>query len=342
MRTIPYILLMALMFTSCHSSRKAGSASTYATTGAAMNAYISTYADLAMSEMRRTGVPASITLAQAIIESDYGRSRLAREANNHFGIKCHNGWKGGKIYHDDDRRNECFRRYREPIESYKDHSDFLVQGSRYRFLFELDIDDYRGWARGLKKAGYATNPRYAGMLIDMIEKNDLHVYDELVISGRQMEKQKIYAGAGPDTELSERSEQATSNAGFTTDNFVVSRHSRVEERNRIEYIIVEEGDTYESLAREFELLRWEIFRYNDLEDNAVLRPGQLLYLQPKRKKAGVGNDFHIVKEGETMYEISQLYGIRLKSLYEKNRMEPGYEPPAGTELWLRKLKPEGL
>lgn len=342
MRIIPYILLLAVMFSSCHSSRKAKSVSPYGTSSAAMNTYISTYANLAMSEMLRTGVPASITLAQGIIESDYGRSRLAREANNHFGIKCHNGWKGRKIYHDDDRRNECFRKYREPVESYKDHSDFLVTGSRYRFLFELARDDYRGWARGLKKAGYATNPHYARMLIDMIEENELHVYDELVISGRKMDKQKIYAGAGPELEEEDREFRVNNSDLSPGDEFVVTRSNRVKVRNRIEYIIIEEGDTYESLAREFELLRWELFRYNELEEDAVLRPGQLLYIQPKRKKAEAGSDYHILKEGETMYSISQLYGIRLKSLYEKNRMEPGYEPPAGTELWLRKIKPEGL
>jgi LysM repeat protein len=307
--------------------------------------YIDTYSDLAMSEMRRTGVPASITLAQAVIESDYGRSRLAREANNHFGIKCHNEWKGPTIYHHDDRRNECFRKYRQVSESYKDHSDFLRQGSRYNFLFGLGRDDYKAWARGLKRAGYATNPRYDRMLIDMIEKNNLHVFDEMVISGGDRLRNEIDIAADMDDMSGPGRMEVENNRSFDDvidDNFIVSRESRIKLRNRIEYITVSEDDTFDSLAEEFELLRWELYRYNDLDDDARLYPGQLLYLQPKRNRAEAGNDYHIIKEGETMYSISQQYGIKLKVLYEKNRMEPGYEPPPGTELWLRKLKPEGL
>lgn len=343
MRSLPYILIMLVLFTSCHTARRGRTAMFTGGGGADLDNYVREYADLAMSEMVRTGVPASITLAQAVIESDYGKSRLARKANNHFGIKCHNGWKGGRIYHDDDRRNECFRRYKAVIESYKDHSDFLRQGSRYEFLFDLHQDDYKGWARGLKRAGYATNPRYARMLIDMIEKNNLHVYDDMVISGTGRDAKEIYAGPLTDDYLgSGETDGLRDGEEITDDNFVVSRKSRVKVRNRIEYITLNENDTFESLAEEFELLRWEIYRYNELEDDARLYPGQIIYLQPKRKRAEAGNDYHIVKEDETMYSISQHYGIKLKSLYEKNRMEPGYEPPPGTELWLRKTKPEGL
>ncbi len=345
MRALPFILTVLVLFSSCHSARWGRSAEDTAPASRDVGDYINTYADLAMSEMRRTGVPASITLAQAVIESDYGRSRLASKANNHFGIKCHNGWKGDKIYHNDDRRNECFRKYREVRESYMDHSDFLMEGSRYSFLFSLRQDDYKAWAKGLKKAGYATNPRYARMLIDMIEKNNLHVYDEIVISGRYEDGnvRDIYAGVD---DMSEPDRLDTRDVEYFNetidDNFVVSRHNRIKVKNRIEYITVTEDDTYESLADEFELLKWEIYRYNDLEEDASLYPGQILYLQPKRNRAEAGNDYHIVKEGETMYSISQHYGIKLKALYEKNRMDPGYEPPPGIELWLRKLKPEGL
>jgi len=306
-----------------------------------MKEYINKYSLLAMSEMKRSGVPASITLAQGIIESDYGRSRLAREANNHFGIKCHNGWTGRKIFHDDDKRNECFRKYNNADESYIDHSDFLMRGSRYRFLFSLRPGDYRSWARGLKKAGYATNPRYADMLIDMIEKNDLHVYDEMVFSGKDISR--IYAGSndtGNTDSYSTERDFDSNEPGI--DNFIISRKSRVEVRNRIEYIRVREGDTFSSLQEEFDLLGWELRMYNELDERDGIQVGRLLYLQPKRSKAARGNDFHIVKEGETMYSISQLYGIKLKALYKKNRMEPGYEPLPGTELWLRKLKPKGL
>ena len=345
MRVLPYILAVMVLFSSCHSARWGRSVGDSGPVTRDMGNYINTYADLAMSEMRRTGVPASITLAQAVIESDYGRSRLARQANNHFGIKCHNGWKGERIYHHDDRRNECFRKYREAGESYKDHSDFLREGSRYGFLFELNRDDYKAWARGLKRAGYATNPRYDRMLIDMIEENNLQVYDEIVMSGRFKDGNVIdfYGGQNDISESDQlETKEVESFNEATDDNFVVSRHSRIKVKNRIEYISVIEEDTFESLADEFELLKWELYRYNDLADDAQLYPGQVLYLQPKRNRAEAGNEYHIVKEGETMYSISQHYGIKLKALYEKNRMDRNYEPAPGTELWLRKLKPEGL
>lgn len=341
MRTGLYILVLIVLLSSCHSSRRAGTVVIPEHKETTLRNYINQYSALAMKEMRRTGVPASITLAQGIIESDYGRSTLAREANNHFGIKCHNGWKGRKIYHDDDKRNECFRSYRQVTESYYDHSDFLRQGSRYSFLFELQPDDYKGWARGLKSAGYATNPRYAQMLIDMISENDLHIYDHIAMSNKDIDG--IYRGGGNEI-LNDNSEIANIRESSirTDDTFIIERENRVKTRNRIKYIRVRENDTFESLIEEFDLLRWELYRYNDLDENDELYEGQILYLQPKRKKAAAGNDFHILKEGETMYDVSQLYGIRLNALYRNNRMESGYEPPAGTELWLRKLKPEGL
>lgn len=301
--------------------------------------YTSLYAGEAMSEMLRTGIPASITLAQGIIESDYGRSRLATRANNHFGIKCHSDWKGGRIYHDDDRRNECFRKYRNPSESFRDHSDFLVNGSRYGFLFDYKPDDYKSWARGLKKAGYATNPKYASMLIRTIEENDLHEYDRVVM-GSYRKPGKVRAGETEDPLYETISNSESRTPGYSVS--VRSSKSRIMERNRIQYIIVEEGDTYESLAEDFDLLSWEIFRYNDLPDDAKLVAGQLVYLQPKRNKAEAGKEYHIMKEGETMYTISQLYGIKLKILYEMNHLVTGRNPDVGTELWLRKAKPEGL
>lgn len=343
MRLFSYILLIAIAFSSCQSARWARTDDLPATKDRNAEAYIRQYADMAMSEMRRTGVPASITLAQAVIESDYGRSRLARVGNNHFGIKCHNGWTGRRIYHNDDRRGECFRRYRDADESFRDHSDFLRRGSRYDFLFYLEPNDYRGWARGLKSAGYATNPRYANMLIDMIEKNRLHLYDDMVISGRGNDRARVTADinmekARPKVKIAEPAvKEEPHEAGF-----VVERDKRVKTRNMLPYIVVREGDTIERLAVEFDLFGWELKQFNDLDDNDELKPGQILYLQMKRNRAERGKDYHVVKEGETMHSISQLYGIRLRVLYRKNRMEPGNEPAAGTELWLRKTKPEGL
>lgn len=343
MRLFSYILFIAIVFSSCQSARFARTDNLPLTADRDAEAYIRQYADLAMSEMRRTGVPASITLAQAVIESDYGRSRLARSGNNHFGIKCHNGWTGRRIYHNDDRRGECFRRYRDADESFRDHSDFLRQGSRYEFLFYLEPDDYVGWARGLKSAGYATNPRYAGMLIDMIEKNRLHRYDDMVISGRGNDRVRVTDDPGPEKARPKvKADDPAVKEELHEAGYVVERGKRVKTRNMLPYIVVREGDTVERLAVEFDMFGWELKQFNDLDDTAELQPGQILYLQMKRNRAERGKDYHVVKEGETMHSISQHYGIRLRVLYRKNRMEPGHEPVAGTELWLRKTKPEGL
>ncbi len=280
--------------------------------------YINTYKELAIKEMKRSGIPASITLAQGMLESGNGNSTLAVKGNNHFGIKCH-GWKGKKIYHDDDAKGECFRKYKSAYESYIDHSEFLMHTPRYRFLFDLDPDDYKGWAKGLKKAGYATSPRYATMLIKIIEDNELYVYD----SGNARVKRKR-----------ERNDKAQSESDFS-----VSVDRRVKERNRVEYIEVKKGDTFESLQEEFDLLPFELFSYNNLPKGAGLYPGQELYLQPKRNRAERGNDIHVVQEGETMYSISQKYAVKLNKLYKRNHMDPADELQPGETIWLRKRKP---
>lgn len=287
--------------------------------------YINQYKDLAIREMKRSRIPASITLAQALLESNNGNSTLARKANNHFGIKCHSNWTGAKIYHDDDRRNECFRVYKTVYESYIDHSDFIANGVRYQFLFDLKTTDYKGWAKGLQKAGYATSKTYAHLLVKIIEDNQLYVYDnpEYSVSGITdatiIDTQQVVLG--------------------DVDNFKINLNKHVvRERNRIDYIIVKEGDTFESITEEFGMLPFELYKYNEVDKSAKLTVGQVLYLQPKRNKAEVGNDFHEVKEGETMYFISQLYGIKLKKLYEKNLMDEGAEPKTGQKIWLRKFK----
>ena len=298
--------------------------------------YINRYKDLAVSEMKRTGIPASITLAQGMIESDFGRSRLAREANNHFGIKCHNDWTGPTIRHNDDRRNECFRKYRKPEESYYDHSDFLRSGSRYRFLFDIDPTDYKGWARGLKRAGYATNPDYANMLIRKIEENNLWYFD----SGNKYSSLPSWAADSQKKSVDIEDIDNNEISVFLDENTTVSaRVPRVQENNRIQYIIVKDGDTRESLEKEFKMLKWELPKYNELDSNFSLVVGQILYLQPKRGKSEPGKEYHIAVEGESMYMISQRYGIKLKNLYEFNRMEEGSEPEIGDKIWLRSMKP---
>jgi hypothetical protein len=338
MRYPAVVLVLLIVLNSCSSSRKIVNTDLpdIRHTDSDVAAYIKRFGPIAISEMQRTGVPASITLAQGIIESDYGRSRLARQANNHFGIKCHSDWRGKKIYHDDDRRGECFRSYPHAEESYRDHSDFLLNGSRYRSLFKLSPEDYKGWARGLKKAGYATNPKYANMLIDMIEKNDLYLYDRYAI-GKKVDQAYI-----TDKKEDEIPENLADTSQQSDQQLLQANPGRVKVINRIECIVTREGDTFKSLAEEFDLLRWELLKYNDLSESTQLQPGMLLYLQPKRLKAEVGNEYHVVVEGETMYSISQKYGIKLKTLYERNHIAPGMEPKPGEELWLRKTRPEGI
>lgn len=303
--------------------------------------YIERYSDLAISEMERTGVPASITLAQGMIESDYGRSRLAREGNNHFGIKCHSGWKGASIRHNDDNRNECFRKYNNPEESFTDHSDFLL-GTRYRSLFEIDPTDYKAWAHGLKRCGYATNPDYANMLIRKIEQNGLYNYDK----GRKpvtVSRQPVIAKTTPDQKdvviARDEFEKEVNVPRFNNSIAVAAVVPRIMEINRIQYIIVRDGDTREKLEKDFQLLKWELAKYNEINGEINLVPGQILYLQPKRDKAEPGKEYHICREGETMYQISQKYGLKLKSLYTLNRMEVGKEPVTGQRLSLRFIKP---
>jgi LysM repeat protein len=287
--------------------------------------------------MKRTGVPASITLAQGMIESNYGRSTLAREGNNHFGIKCHNDWTGPTIRHHDDRRNECFRKYKRPEDSYYDHSDFLKTGSRYSFLFNLPATDYKGWARGLKKAGYATDPDYANMLIRKIEENNLYNFDRVLMTQEKPVAEVVPPKAdSTKTIVEQRITEPPIVFGPVS---VSSRVPRIMENNRIQYIIVRDGETIESLEKDFELLKWELTRYNDLNNNFTPVPGQMLYLQPKRDKAEPGKEIHNTKEGETLYKISQIYGVKLKKLYEYNMMAEGEEPAAGQKIWLRTIKP---
>ncbi|HEY5468997.1 MAG TPA: glucosaminidase domain-containing protein [Bacteroidales bacterium] len=330
-----FLTVLSLGLFSCSVNKQVVSS-----TGSGLTAgeYINTYKDLAVSEMKRTGIPASITLAQGMIESDFGRSRLARESNNHFGIKCHSDWTGTTIRHNDDRRNECFRKYSKAEESFYDHSDFLKSESRYRFLFDIDPTEYKVWARGLKKAGYATNPDYANMLIRKIEENNLWYFDQGYNSTSLPPQTTVPVKESlPVQAIESTTEKPVSSVnGYTS---VQARVPRIMDNNRIQYIIVKDGDTKEKLNNEFQLLKWELARYNELASDFELVPGEILYLQPKRERAEPGKDFYTTIEGDTMYLICQRYGIKLNNLYEMNRMEPGFQPEAGKKLWLRTMKP---
>ncbi len=269
--------------------------------------YINKYSDLAVEQMKLHKIPASITLAQGLLESGAGRSELARKSNNHFGIKCGSSWRGRSVRHDDDARNECFRAYRNPRDSYEDHSEFLKRGARYAFLFKLEITDYKGWAKGLKKAGYATDPSYANRLITIIEDYDLYKYDRKgIYSKRKLSKEP----------------------------WLMNPH-QVYIANGLIYVIARSGDTFQNLGKEFDI-RWKrLVDYNDLQRDYTLMPGDIIYLKSKNKKALKQYTVHIVKDGESMHSISQKYGIRLKNLYKMNRKDGDYIPEVGDRLRLR-------
>ena len=228
-------------------------------------AYIKKYRDIAVEEMRKYHIPASITLAQGLLESGAGQSTLARKSNNHFGIKCGSDWDGKSVRYDDDARNECFRAYKHPKQSYEDHSKFLASRSRYAFLFKLKITDYKGWAKGLKKAGYATDRRYAQRLIDIIELYDLHQYDT--------KKGLKWMKDNPNPHQP----------------YIA---------NGLVYIVVRPGDTWKSISKEFDVSRKKLRKYNDLYKGYVLQPGDILYLEKKNRKADKEHVVHVLRAGE--------------------------------------------
>ncbi len=292
--------------------------------------YINRYKDIAIAEMVRTGIPASITLAQGIIESNAGQSPLATEANNHFGIKCHTGWMGASYIYDDDRKNECFRKYDSSLISYKDHSDFLMTRERYAILFTYDTKDYTSWAKGLKACGYATNPQYANILIKCINDYDLHQWD--LAPDERAEWFASLNRTGGATAIKETGNPEIINAQPTAMNVT----ERIYVFNDIDCVTLFEGETLNDLATAFALSLKRLMRYNDITEVAQIATGDRVYLQPKRHNGDVAS--HTVKEGETMFSISREHGIQLAKLYEKNLMKPGTEPAAGEIISLKEVR----
>lgn len=315
------VLVGVLVLNACGSKKSAQVTSRSGTT----DAYIEQYREIAVEEMQRTGIPASITLAQGILESGNGNSELSVKGNNHFGIKCKGGWTGRKMYYDDDEKGECFRVYKNAEQSYKDHSEFLVNGYRYRFLFDLDIKDYKGWAKGLKKAGYATNPRYADLLINLIERYELYEYDEYYDKKYKAPKvadkgQKEKAGAK--AQKSARLKKASSE----------KEHDFV--YNGIPAVKVKKGDTYRKIADQHDLKTNHILKFNDLPKDAKNpKPGTVLYLKPKRGTPV--QRMHAVEKGQSLHDIAQKYGVKIKKLYKYNQLEEGQEPQMGELIALR-------
>ena len=274
--------------------------------------YVDQYKDIAIEQMLRWKVPASITLAQGIFESGAGQSELARHWNNHFGIKCH-GWKGRTTYKDDDTRNECFRAYDSPFDSFEDHSRFLSSGQRYRSLFKLKITDYKGWARGLKAAGYATNPQYANRLIELIQLYKLYQYDTA----------KDY-----DKFMLDRAKENSVNDQLL---------HPIKMYNENYFTHARRGDTFHSIGKELGISYKKLAKYNERGYNDRLAEGEIVWLKKKQKRApkNYKDHQHYVREGESMYSIAQKYGIRLKSLYQMNNLSPDYDIRVGDALRLR-------
>ena len=260
--------------------------------------YIAKYSPLAVKQMHQYKIPASITLAQGILESNNGNSRLATKANNHFGIKCH-GWEGKKIFADDDKKNECFRSYKNVLESFVDHSIFLNKYSRYKFLFDYPITDYKSWSKGLKKAGYATNKQYPELLIKIIEENNLYQYDSKRI--------KI--------------------------SFVSGKRNIYLHPNRIKYVISGNQETYEMIGKTFNIKLKQILKYNDDDNQKILPEGIKVFIQPKRNRSK--QRIHIFKNEEDLRTISQKYGVKIKSLKKRNEQILKNSLKKGDKLRLR-------
>lgn len=298
-RVILFIAAVSLVSVSCSVTRRG--VIVRSGTGDPYSDYIAKYAELAVKHMNKYGIPASITLAQGLLESDAGRSSLASRCNNHFGIKCHNDWRGKTMLVDDDRRNECFRCYNNAEDSFEDHSLFLVNGARYRSLFSLGFRDYKGWARGLKAAGYATNPNYADKLIEIVERYGLDRYDDR--SSRRLAK-----GAVP---------------------------HRQYEVNGVKCVQLGQGETLRDIAREFGMSLSLLRRFNDVDRSFTPPAGSNVFLERKKNRASVENRVYTVKNDDSLWSISQTFGVKMDHLAGRNRITSSNPLSVGMTLKLR-------
>ena len=291
--------------------------------------YIDRYKTMAVEDMEIYGIPASITMAQALLESDNGNSRLATQGNNHFGIKCRKEWMGDTLTHDDDAPGECFRRYEKVADSYRDHSEFLDKSPRYQELFKLDIKDYKGWAHGLKEAGYATNPQYPQLLIKIIEDNQLYLLDE----GKQpmaREEKTI----SPE----EMARVFTQGEKIDLDNYSISINSAgghaVYTNNGSDFVIASEGDTFERLGAMLGVSASRLRDFNDLDRNGQPKPGAIVYIKGKSSKVSGGAFIHVVEQGDSLWSIAQKYGIKLKNLAKLNSLADNASITPGQQVRL--------
>ena len=285
--------------------------------------YIKKYSKVAVSEMKRTGVPASITLAQGLLESAAGQSELSVKGNNHFGIKCHNNWEGRTINHDAEIRNECFRAYKNAEESFRDHSDFLRYQNRYKSLFDLDPRDYKGWAEGLRNAGYATDPKHPQKLIKLIEEYKLYKYD----GETEVAVESPTVIETPRPAPSEYRESVS-----------ISLSRPVFIQNGVPFVYAAEGETYRHIAESNGLFAGELLRFNDVRSDSALSGGKPVYLAPKKNVAAPGIDKYIAgpDESESLWDISQKYAVKLSSICRMNKIPADYVLSEGDMLVLRK------
>jgi hypothetical protein len=306
--------------------------------------YVNTYKALAISEEQRSGIPAAIILAQGLHESQAGTSELCKSSNNHFGIKCKEDWKGGVVYHDDDARQECFRSYPTAAESYRDHTEFLLHSSRYAFLFNLNPSDYQGWAYGLKKAGYATNVRYPQILIKLVRDYNLEQYtliatgkmkpeDEVVLSmpGVPESGQVVVEGTGQrpaDSGAISAAAEVTPEAAYPAGEFTI---------NRARVVYVKAGVSLLAVADQYDLSLPRLLEFNDMKEEDVLVKGQLIFLQRKRRTGA--NEYHVMREGESLYDVSQSEGIRLEDMLQMNQLSTDERPAPGERIYLQGSAP---
>ncbi|MBX3252741.1 MAG: glucosaminidase domain-containing protein [Chitinophagaceae bacterium] len=309
--------------------------------------YINTYKLLAVQEMQRTGVPASIKLAQGILETQAGQSDLVMRSNNHFGIKCKTAWAGSKVYHDDDEKGECFRAYPSAIDSYRDHSDFLKNSQRYAFLFHINPEHYKEWAKGLKKAGYATNPKYWQQLVKYIEDYDLNLFTLVALGKRKMQDEdKMYAvsdNVKPAIVTTGSGSISAAGAAVSQPVTMIRQAEPVKVKypegefkiNDTKVIVASAGTPLLALAEQYNIRYRHLLDFNDIDESEdIIRNDQLIFLQRKRKQGATA--FHVVLKDEKLYDIAQAEGIRLEHLLEYNRLQAGQEPMPGQKIYLQK------
>jgi LysM repeat protein len=285
--------------------------------------YIKQYNVLAVQHQKRYRIPASITLAQGILESGAGQSKLAK-SNNHFGIKCGSSWKGKKVYHDDDKRNECFRAYNSVEDSYEDHSQFLANGPRYTALFKLNPTDYRGWAKGLQTSGYATDKAYANSLIKIIEDYELYLFDSSKASTSSTSKKKQEKKEEKPKKLTQEQKKLQENP-----------NRPVQNSQGLRYVYVTDNDNLERIAKDTGFTSQELMKFNEIPDDFPLQKGDKIYLSKKKSKADKPYYDYVVQIGESMHSISQKYGMKIRSLYKLNKKKEDYVPTEGDVLKLR-------